>query len=86
MRCMYKAPEHFFFLSIFTHPNSTRPPLSEVAADVFCGEEAYLGENHDPVSINENCFSEVSPFLSALCRSLQLLGIHTNSVDVQGSV
>lgn len=49
MRCMYKAPEHFFFFpSIFTHPNSTRPPLSEVAADVFCREEAYLGENHDP--------------------------------------
>lgn len=38
----------FFFPSIFTHPNSTRPPLSEVAADVFCREEAYLGENHDP--------------------------------------
>lgn len=49
----------------------------------FCQEEA--GESWSSVSINENCFGEVSSFLCALCRSLQPVGIHTGSVDVQGS-
>lgn len=71
------------FLSIFTHPNPTRPPLSEVAAFFFCREEA--GEPRSSVSINENCFGEVSSFLSVLCRSLQPVGIHTDSGDEQGS-
>lgn len=35
MHHQYKAPERFFSPSIFTHPNPTRPPLSEVAACVF---------------------------------------------------
>lgn len=50
--------------TIFTHPNSTRPNLSEVAANVFCREEAWLVESWPLISINENCFGEVSFFLS----------------------
>lgn len=88
MRCMYKAPEHFFFFPVYLHSPQLHSPTS-FWSGCWCflsGGGVSGRESWSSVSINENCFSEVSPFLSALCRSLQLLGIHTNSVDVQGSV
>lgn len=78
----------FFFFSVYLHSPQLHSPTS-FWSGCWCflsGGGVSGRESWSSVSINENCFSEVSPFLSALCRSLQLLGIHTNSVDVQGSV
>ncbi len=85
--CTARAKHLNIFFSLYS---LTPTPLAHLFLKwllmcFFCREEAYLEESWSSVSINENCFGEVSPFLAALCRSLQAVGIYTNSVNVQGS-
>lgn len=67
-----KQPEHFF-LPLHLHSPQPHSPTSFWSGCLcffwgfFCQEEAYLGEWQSSVSINENCFGEVAPFLSPRC-------------------